>query len=111
VRAKYGQGIAEIFFIDNVSVTVVPLAAKKILGGGVTMKSIIVLVLSFFLLYGMFRYATFDRGEGYFDLESQNIQVVMCMDGDGTIRTYHINIPTEVDSKKFCKGFCNSIKQ
>ena len=28
VRAKYAQGIAEIFFLD-VSVTVVPLAAKK----------------------------------------------------------------------------------
>lgn len=75
------------------------------------MKSIFVLVLGLALLYGMFIYATFDREEGYFDLESQNIQVVMCMDGDGTIRTYHINIPTGGDSEKFCEGFCDSIKQ
>lgn len=74
------------------------------------MKSIIVLVLSFFLLYGMFIYATFDREEREIDLESQNIHTIICMDGYGNIETYHVNIPTEVgDSEKFCEGFCDSL--
>lgn len=56
-------------------------------------------------------YTNFNRVEGYFDLENQNIQVVMHITGDA-IRTYHINTKKEVgDIKKFWEVFFNSIKQ
>lgn len=75
------------------------------------MRIKILLVLSIFLLFGsgVFVYATFDREERGIDLNNQNIQAVMCLDGDGNLEIYHINIPKGVNLDYFSEGFCESL--
>ena len=56
-------------------------------------------------------YTDFNRVEGYFDLENQNLQVVMHITGDA-VRTYHINTQKEVgDIEQFWEVFFKSIKR
>lgn len=77
------------------------------------MRIKILLVLSIFLLFGsgLFIYATFDREEREIDLNNQNIHAVLCMDGDGNLETYHINIPEGVNLDYFSEGFCKSLEE
>lgn len=69
-----------------------------------------IIVLLALLALVMVLIGSFKRQEKEINIPVQNIHVVRCIDGDGNLDTYHINVPLEViDLEVYSKGFCDSL--